>query len=968
MSYFSKAVIVWIDDHFLTQTFIKDKQKKSWHKLFGKINSNLYRLLNIEIKYIKTAKEAAEYIKTENRFQSNIYYYFIVDRKLPYDENDDSVDSNSEGIIKYLQHYQKKYNCLDLSVLSSGSPESYAIKNIDYHLKPRNKEFSLPDALRHKILLNIKENIVFIDQYDFICSIKINQFSTSNIDFEKQSSFLFPFIGKYKSFVELEEIGKKDFSTLIVSAPSSVSDKFILQSTLISLYEHLKDYNGLNYYVEQSYDKLKVSGNFEGINELTDQIAIIRLKSWDVESYKNLNTHLKYKHIKVFVVDSEDDNLSNYIDNTTNVKIVKVDTIKDNIEISKNILFALLEKYINSLFDISDTIYNQYHILFIHPLIYMMVSSSKIHLKNFDDPSEMIDEIQEYFHSLGLEHSGDYDYNKQAILASSPIENFSSVYTQVEKLCNNNNLYNKLLFETVKYWLDNSWNVGYNIDIRNYSIEIQGKWQKKSFEILAELVEKIDFKGIEDEDLQDTKQIKETIEYFHKNFNKNNISSSKILWPHGKYPMSTYIQNELLQSSNKKLYVQDKDLSFIDDSVELENGFKSLEYKIEYYRSIFDLIDKTEIYFPSDISSFIKSIKDRIQNNEPIFLEVNSKNDDKENFEKLANILLRIVINFGTLIININEDSLSYNRRVSQPLSEDKAGLGTLLSDLRDHIYNKKSNIFNCHGFQLKCDSYINSTEHHTFLVEYTKLLNNNTKNILQFKTANQSSLFKLDSNNLKSVHIPVIISKNFDYKFTYFDKKKKKDIIQSISYKKDQHVTEKEILDVNEIIKLAKEQGKIDDKIKAIEYSYEDVNLSYFNKLFVANNISKISQISNISSYLMQNEHLLKIEKHIGAYSFLAYLADTRNTWAHGDKQAWNRELFVEAFIYGFESIWLMQKFILENMYEQNNLPETKYVKLNDLEISDNRKKEFLSNFESLEKYQSYFNGLYKKVTNKND
>ena len=451
-------------------------------------------------------------------------------------------------------------------------------------------------------------------------------------------------------------------------------------------------------------------------------------------------------------------------------------------------------------------------------------------------------------------------------------------------------------------------------------------------------------------------------------FNKNNISSSKILWPHGKYPMSTYIQNELLQSSNKKLYVQDKDLSFIDDSVELENGFKSLEYKIEYYRSIFDLIDKTEIYFPSDISSFIKSIKDRIQNNEPIFLEVNSKNDDKENFEKLANILLRIVINFGTLIININEDSLSYNRRVSQPLSEDKAGLGTLLSDLRDHIYNKKSNIFNCHGFQLKCDSYINSTEHHTFLVEYTKLLNNNTKNILQFKTANQSSLFKLDSNNLKSVHIPVIISKNFDYKFTYFDKKKKKDIIQSISYKKDQHVTEKEILDVNEIIKLAKEQGKIDDKIKAIEYSYEDVNLSYFNKLFVANNISKISQISNISSYLMQNEHLLKIEKHIGAYSFLAYLADTRNTWAHGDKQAWNRELFVEAFIYGFESIWLMQKFILENMYEQNNLPETKYVKLNDLEISDNRKKEFLSNFESLEKYQSYFNGLYKKVTNKND
>ena len=172
----SKAVIIWIDDHFLTPTFNEDIQKNAWHKLFGKINSNLYRLLDINIKFIRTAQEAEEFINQENRFKSNTYYYFIVDRKLPYSIDDIAADSNSEFIIKYLLHFKSKFKCIDFSVLSSGSPDSYAIKNIDYHIKPQNKEFSLPDELRHQILFKIKENIVFINQEEININNKLNSF------------------------------------------------------------------------------------------------------------------------------------------------------------------------------------------------------------------------------------------------------------------------------------------------------------------------------------------------------------------------------------------------------------------------------------------------------------------------------------------------------------------------------------------------------------------------------------------------------------------------------------------------------------------------------------------------------------------------------------------------------------------------------------------------------------------------
>jgi hypothetical protein len=234
--------------------------------------------------------------------------------------------------------------------------------------------------------------------------------------------------------------------------------------------------------------------------------------------------------------------------------------------------------------------------------------------------------------------------------------------------------------------------------------------------------------------------------------------------------------------------------------------------------------------------------------------------------------------------------------KISAPDEKDKGGLGKQLSFIRDHIYNKKNDIFILNNKEIKCSSYLNEEDYKNDFLDHVKLFNK-LKNKLKKLTLN-------------------------DYKFN--------------------------------------------QTTNIINFSKDSEN-EYKKKLFIANNISVVSQISNLSSYLTQYEHQFKIQKHMGAYSFLAYLADTRNTWEHGDIEAWNRELFIESFIYGYESIWIMQKFILEKMFEEKELPSSSYVLLgNNLDISDERKKKFKDNFPTKEEYFNYYKHLYKKEKRK--
>jgi len=886
MVYNSKAVIVWIDDHFLTPTFKEDSSKNAWHKLFGKINSRLYRLLDIKIKFIRTKKEADAFLEQKNLFSSNTYYYFIIDRKLPYDYGHDAVDSTSEEIVCDLLEYKKHFNCFDFAILSSGSPDSYAIKNLDYYLKPQNKEFTLPNELRHKILLNIKNNIGFIDQSREYEEKRITNYGTVD-QLPLGDHMLYPFIDKFRSFVELQEIVKNDFNTLIVLASRSTSDKFIQQSLLIALYDSLEDYDGINYYKDTDYQSLKGEGYYDNIVEITDKIPVIRLDEWHLDSYDAIFKLLKYR-LSVLVIDSDDDNISNYIDDSSKkTKLIKVDGLdvynKDTVEV---ILFSLVNKLTNEYtLELENSLYRTNPILFFHPIIFRLISDSQIHINELDDPSETIAEIYSYFHELDLKNTN----VRSDISVSQPI-NFKKkkkyIYGRCQELLKEK--YNEFLINTIKFWLKNSWNVNYNVKVEKEDIELQKSWQTMSYNLLEELLDELDFSeftkcnenGERKYDVSDEKDfinIRNTIKIFKNSCKKSIVKnkeedlSYKIIWPHEKYPIPSYIQNVLSQNNNKKLYFQNSNFNFVNYSVELIKDYEILESKINYYRDIFELIDKTKVYFPLSIQDLIQKISDRIQTNQPVF-----QKKENEDFKQLANIFLRISILFGEAVVG--KDKVSFNE-------DDLASLGGLVGVYRDKIINKD----NSELFYLKYEElpHADCDDEIIFVKEHGKILD---KKATFFKALEDQDASVFDKNNKIS---------NFN----------------------------------------AKENDKKE----------------YLNRILRADNLDLISQLSTISRNLAVNEQKLKILKYKDAYKLLGYLADTRNMWEHKYNALWDNDFFIRFFIYSFESIWLMQKYILEEL-GQKDLPNTKYIELNKEKIVS------VIRFKTLEEYNRYLELLYEE------
>jgi len=867
MIYNSKAVIVWIDDHFLTPTFQEDMDKNAWHSLFGKINSNLYRLLDINVNFLRTRKETEEFLAQKDLFLSNTYYYFIVDRKLPYDYGEDAIDSNSEDIIYDLLEYKKKYDCLDFSILSSGSPDSYSIKNIDYYLKPQNKEFTLPQELRHRILLNIKDNIGFIDQGKYTQSHQIKSFGMTR-DTLSQNSMLYPFMDKFRSFVELQEISKNDFETLIVLVDKSISDKFIQQSLLITLHDNFKDYDGMNYYIDADYSALKEKGYYDDLLDVTDKISVVRFDEWSIDSYKSMFKLFKYR-FSVFVVDADDDNISNYIDLSNKTKVIKVDGLDSaNRDTAKTILFSLINKLGNEFsLELENSIYGENPILFFHPITYRLIVDAKVHIDELDDPSEIISEIYTYFKHLDLGNN----FVKKEIIDSKPIKfDTKYIYKRSRELLGND--YQFFLINTIKFWLKNSWNMNYNVKTEVSSS--QEIWQEYSYKILKELFNELDFLALENSDKDDFIQIHKTMNIF-----ENIVSSEgtidkdvsfKMIWPHEKYPMLFHMQKELSKNNNQKLYFQNRNFNFVDYAPELMQDYRLLENKIDYYRDIFELIKDTKEYFPSSIQETLEKISFRIQNKQETF-----QLNENEEFKKLANIFLRISILFGEAVIG---KTIEINEK-------DKAGLGTLAGTYRDQILNKKNHdLFQINHLNLICEETNLEID---FVKEYGTILDK--KDVLYKALSEESSNSIYDKNN----------------------------------------------------------------KLKGFKTDDNDEN-EYVNRLLRADNIDLISQLSTITSSLLINEHNLKVMKYKDAYKLLAYLADTRNMWEHKHNELWNNELFIRFFIYSFESIWLMQRFILQELGEEN-LPMTKYVNLNP------NKKLLDIRFKNLKEYTKYFEKLYK-------
>jgi hypothetical protein len=869
----SQAVIVWIDDYFLSDEFKSNSAKYTWNQLFGTLSSRVYRLIDIKTKFIATANDTLNFILNTNIVNSDTYYYFIVDRNLPYDIGDVECDTASEDIINLLLEYKQnnlKVN-FDFTMLSSSSSDTYSIKGIDFQNKPRNKEFQLPIELKHKILINIKNNIGLIDLSNMLHNLNFY----SNINFNKDNWVtLFPFVSQYKSFVELQEIEAKSFETLIILSNQTISDNFILQSIYIVLQDIIKNYDAINYVHYEDYNKLINSNALIQLQE-PNHIPIVRLDKFNNESFDKLFSNLKYR-FKVIIIDENDEDINNYLNKHKKVRIVKVDGLtKNNSEISKEIVFTLLSNKLNTTLNIlSDSLYNKYPQLLLHPILYNMITDFTITASELDDPAEIIQEIDNYFDSINIKE--DIQYN--SIEDNQPISfDTEYIYSRASDVYKES--YNDFIVNTIKYWLSNSWNLHHNLAINDKLKQI---WQEESFKLLNEMLIKVDIQKIQNQkDKMDFINIKESINNFTQN--NNAVLTSKIQWPHEKYPMPIYMLNILHNKNGKKLYIQDKDLSFIDNSMELLNSFEILNTKIEYYRNIFNLIQQTTKYFPKKIANLFLELVDNIKDKHNI--SISKKKDD---FKMLANIILRIVINFGLLIKNVDNDKIKYIRIANNPKNEDLAGLGLLVQDIRDHIF-KYHNMFQIDEELTQFHSYINNDLHVDFLKNHSNIKN---------------SLFSDMNNNIFNMN---------------------KGITGSIAK------------DIN------------------------DPNIEYLYRLYRINNINQISQLSNFGEYLLLNSHKLKLNKHKNGYMLLSYLADTRNMWEHGNPNLWNEEMFQEFFIYSYEAIWSMQKFILENAYNIKNLPQTRYVKLADtIVLDDEELQNFINDFSKYDEYINYFNKLY--------
>lgn len=856
----SEALIVWIDDHFLTDEFNNDKSKFTWNKLFGKQSEKVFRHLKIKAKFLSTGNDAIAYIQNKDFVNSDTYFFFIVDRKLPYEKGQNAIDTASEDIVYLLQQKKKIASNVDYVMLSSSTADSYSIKNIDFYQKISNKDFSLPDLLMHKILLNIKNHIGLIDQSKIFTEkpLKLYQKKIENSSIIK----IFPFIDSFKSFVEVEEIDKSDYSTLFVLTKQSMSDNFICQSLYISLFDQLKNFNGISYFHDDNYSNLKMTFSYEKILEETNVIPAIRLEEWDFESYRYLSNSLKYR-LKVFIVNEEDENINQYLNISTKTRVIKINGIEQSSdEVTKSLLNMVLSSLINQK-GISIKINSIYsnHLLLVHPILLRLIEDKTFKIEILDDPSEIISEIITYFNKLDLDQESSNNKNIDSINYSDPIIFDHEIYTRAKELLQDE--YNEFIKRTIRYWLENSWNSPYNISLENINKDLQEKWQENTFYILEELFEQVD---LNDND-KDLKIIKLSID----NFTKGCHESTKLVWPHEKFPMPSYMQKQL-SNKNQKLYFQNKSLSFIDYSSELSNDYNKLQFKLNYYSHIFDLIEKTQNYFPVLLEKTIQKISSRIKNVENIFQE-----NENEEFKKLGNVFIRIALVFGEMITN----------KSSNIDESDKGGLGSLVGFYRDNVITKDN--FNLFKIEINSIDCLNSESEIEFLKKYGTILNNN-QNIYGFISGTEEKYY-------------------------------------------------------------------VKNALKGLTLDDSDADIDVYNKrLLRADNIDLISQLSTLSNYLSIKEHELTLHKYKDGYKLLAYLADTRNMWEHKHNNLWNNELFQRFFIYSYETIWLMQKFILENL-GITNLPTTQYVKLN---ITKSLEPKAIK-FKTMDEYTNYFIKLYK-------
>ena len=955
----SKAVIIWIDDYFISEEFNNKEDKNIyWDELFGRFSSKVYRLMDINIVIKGTRDEGLEFIKNIS-VMDGTYYFCILDMYLPLNKKSRETEVEySKDIAKQLL----KKN-IDFAFLSSASKLSgeadQALQSVDFYTKEKNKDFNLPTVLRQKILHQIKKNVHWLNLQTKLTD-KLHATDSSNIKSQLENyqySNLFPFIDTFKDFVEFSEFEEIPFhQTLFIRSSKSSSEIYEMQCLLLMLSNQVFSNRKftINYKKVTKQNFAKVN---EDIEQSTEAIQCFRLKDISIKQFKTINKNSSGKQ-RVYIVDTDDFQIEDYMDEIGAFVLKDIPKIKmSNDTLRTDILLHTLKYILNrevdalglSKFDKSRSIYFHNPKLLIDPVDYIKFTDHSLNIKTLDDPNEIISKVFELYEKKITSNIATNIMNN---IPLTSMNDFTKESYSEE---------NKILIKSLVFWLENSWSMHYGIDIEvfkaNYSKDINSEsWRIESFKILVMISRSL--KRI-DEDvplLEPLIQINRILKSKLPELilDENTVEAldvelellTKIKWPHKYFPVPL-IAHDRLEKHGKTFWLQHNNFNNIEYSEDLKRNFQYLDQKIEYYERVLKLVEATVEYLPSSTHNIIKKITKAIKREEALKIDA----EFREEFKNLSNSFIRIVLNFG-ILINKSLDNLGYDRD-----NDDKAKLGTHVASIRDRLLNSKQEIYVLNKKELL--NYDTSLqENMNFIMNHTKLFSENgttTFSNCVSARSNKSRVFTFEYDKIVQTNKLFQPSESYKSLMSVTD-------VGDTTLTKGQEIGDIELALINDLLEETQTQAT----------AAFDSPKSYLDSILRSDNINAISQISNLCKYLNQNDLLLQIMKNLNSVKLLSYMADTRNSWEHktGDfSNYFHQEKFFEFFIFSYESIWLNYSFLIEQIDSEYTMSKckTKYVKLSDEKIKAILNKEeatqFKSEFSSKEAFDHYLNTLEKSV-----
>lgn len=953
----SKAVIVWIDDYFISDEFEKKEDKNIyWDELFGRFSSKVYRLMDINIVIKGTRDEGIEFLKNVS-VMDGVYYFCILDMYLPLNKSNRTTEVEySKDIAKLL--LKKK---IDFSFLSSASKLSgeadQALQSVDFYTKAKNQDFNLPAVLRQKILHQIKKNVHWLDiQHKLVNKLEPTDSHNikSQLDNYKYAS-LFPFIDGFRDFIEFSEFEEIPFhQTLFIRSSKSSSDIYEMQCLLLMLADQIygNDKFTISYKKVTKDNFVRIEEDLERTNET---LQCFRLKDITLKQFKSINKKSTGRQ-RVYIVDTDDFQIEDYMNEIGAFTLKDIPSIQMNndtlrTDILLHTLKYILNKEVDALsgpkVDKSKSIYFHHPKLLIDPVDYLKFTDHSLHIKTLDDPNEIISNVFELYADKIRDNLSNSIMNN---IPMTCLINMNTTDYDEE---------NEILIKSIIYWLGNSWSMHYGIDIEafkdNYNDNVNiEQWRIESFKILVMISRSL-------KKLKDDEQFKEPLELINTILRSrlpelildDNTADAldvelelltKIKWPHKYFPVPLIVHDRL-EKHGKTFWLQHNNFNNIEYSEDLKRDYEYLDQKIEYYERVLKLIESTVKFLPSNTHGVINKILIAIKREDTLVLDATFR----EEFKNLSNIFIRIVLNFG-LLINKSLANVGYDRD-----NDDKAKLGTHVSTIRDRLLADKQDIFSIDSKSILNDDD-DLLQNMNFIIEHTKLLNESGTttlyNCLTAKSGKTRSL-SFDYENMFK------LNKLFQPSESYKSLKSITEVGDT-TFEKGQLVSDKELDEENSLLS--------EDQAPAV--AIFDSPKAYLDSIFRSDNINAISQISNLSKFLNQNDLLMQIVKHMNSVKLLSYMADTRNSWEHKTGEFTNyfhQEKFFEFFIFSYESIWNNYSFLIKQIDHNSELlgHKSKYVKLIDdkTEASLNREEcnSFVSDFSSKEDFDYYLNHLEK-------